>query len=100
MSKDAGLASLIVILGIGLLLTGLALPAVTFLFADCIRVLLALMVKIVFWCVQIPGAYFRVASFPAWVMMVYYLFILGIFWLLRRKTYADRHLAEKTILFS
>ena len=94
------LASLIVILGIGLLLTGLALPGVTFLFADCIRVLLALMVKIVFWCVQIPGAYFRVASFPAWVMMVYYLFILGIFWLLRRKTYADRHLAEKAMVFS
>ena len=94
------LASLIVILGIGLLLTGLALPGVTFLFADCIRVLLALMVKIVFWCVQIPGAYFRVASFPAWVMIVYYLFIMGILWLLRRKTYTDRHLAEKVTLFS
>lgn len=94
------LASLIVILGIGLLLTGLALPAVTFLFADCIRVLLALMVQIVFWCVQIPGAYFRVASFPAWVMIVYYLFIMGILWLLRRKTYTDRHLAEKATLFS
>src|SRR3989338_5893972 len=66
------LASLIVILGIGLLLTGLALPGVTFLFADCIRVLLALMVKIVFWCVQIPGAYFRVNNFQAWVMIVYY----------------------------
>ncbi len=94
------LASLIVILGIGLLLTGLVLPGVTFLLADCIRVLLALMVKVVFWCVQIPGAYFRVASFPAWVMMVYYLFMIGILWLLRRKTCADRHLAEKSTLFS
>lgn len=94
------LASLIVILGVGLLLTGLALPGVTFLFADSIRVLLALMVKVVFWCVQIPGAYFRVASFPAWVMIVYYLFILGILWLLRRKRHSDRHLAEKAILFS
>jgi hypothetical protein len=94
------LASLIVILGIGLLLTGVALPGVTFLFADCIRVLLALMVKIVFWCVQIPGAYFRVNSFPAWVMIVYYLFIMGILWLVRRKTCADKHLAEKATLFS
>ncbi|MBI3616782.1 MAG: ComEC family competence protein [Candidatus Omnitrophica bacterium] len=94
------LSSLIVVLGLGVLLTGLALPAVTFLFADCIRVLLALMVKFVFWCVQIPGAYFRVASFPAWVMIVYYLFIMGILWLLRRKRHTDRHLAEKTILFS
>ena len=94
------LASLIVILGVGLLLTGLALPGVTFLFADCIRGLLALMVKVVFLCVQIPGAYFRVAGFPAWVMIVYYLFIMGILWLLRRKTYADRHLAEKVTLFS
>ncbi len=94
------LASLIVILGVGLLLTGLALPGVAFLFADCIRILLALMVKVVFLCVQIPGAYFRVNSFPAWVMIVYYLFILGILWLLRRKRHLDRHLAEKTILFS
>ena len=94
------LSSLIVVLGLGVLLTGLVLPTATFLFADCIRVLLALMVKTVFWCVQIPGAYFRVASFPAWVMIVYYLFMMGTLWLLRRKTCADRHLAEKATLFS
>ncbi len=94
------LAALIVILGIGFLLTGLVLPALAFLSADCIRVLLALMVKIVFWCVQIPGAYFRVNSFPGWVMIVYYLFIMGILWLLRRRTYADRHFAGKAAAFS
>ncbi len=94
------LSSLIVVLGLGVLLTGLALPAVTFLFADCIRVLLALMVKFVFLCVQIPGAYFRVNSFPAWVMIVYYLFIFGILWQLRRKSCADRPLAEKAAVFS
>ncbi len=66
------LASLVVILGVGLLLTGLVLPAVTFLFADCIRVLLALMVKVVFWCVQIPGAYFRVPGVPLPVVILYY----------------------------
>lgn len=67
------LSALIVILGIGLLLTGLTLPAVTFLFADCIRVLLALMVKFVFLCVQIPGAYFHVPGVPLSVVICYYI---------------------------
>lgn len=94
------LASLIVVLGIGLLLTGLALPIVTFLFADCIRVLLALMVKAVFLCVQIPGAYFRTPGFPVWLVLMYYLIISCFLWLPRRKTSADRHLAEKATIFS
>ena len=66
------LSSLIVVLGLGVLLTGLVLPTATFLFADCIRVLLALMVKTVFWCVQIPGAYFRVPGTPLLVVILYY----------------------------
>ena len=79
------LASLIVILGIGLLWTGLALPGAAFLFADCIRVLLALMVKTVFWCVQIPGAYFRVPQVPVFVVILYYLVLCAILYFGRWK---------------
>lgn len=80
------LASLIVVLGIGLLLTGVVLPAVTFLFADCIRVLLALMVKVVFWCVQIPGAYFQVPGVPISVVILYYAALCVFLYFSRWKT--------------
>ncbi|MBI5149652.1 MAG: ComEC family competence protein, partial [Candidatus Omnitrophica bacterium] len=79
------LSSLIVVLGLGVLLTGLVLPGVTFLFADCIRVLLALMVKFVFWCVQIPGAYFRVPGVPVPVIVLYYAALCAVLYLWRRK---------------
>lgn len=95
------LASVIVILGMGLLATGLVLPAAAFLFAHCIKVLLAVMVWIIFVCVQIPGAYFRVHALAVWVVVMYYLGILFLLWLARRRPPpASRHPADKAAVFS
>ncbi len=53
------LISVIVMLGLGLLVSGIICPACAFAFAVCIKVLLNLMVAVIFLFVQIPGAYFH-----------------------------------------
>lgn len=66
------LASLIIFLGMGLLTAGIIFPFAAFAFANCITVLLNLMVGSVLFFAQVPGSYFQVKSFPLTVVMIYY----------------------------
>jgi competence protein ComEC len=79
------LASLIMFLGMGLLAVGVVLPSAAFAFANCIIVLLNLMVGSVFFFAQVPGAYFQVEHFPRVIVMIYYggiiLILTGLRWL-------------------
>ena len=72
------LASLIIFLGLGLLIVGSILPFVAFAFANCITVLLNLMVAVVFVFAQIPGAYFQLKNFPLFIVFIFYgLIVMG-----------------------
>jgi len=73
------LTSMIICLGIGLLLAGWIFPPVTFLFANCIQVLLNMMVASVFLFVKIPGAYFELNSFPLSVVIFCYALMVMLF---------------------
>ncbi len=74
------IASLIIFLGMGLLVTGVIFPFVAFTFANCITVLLNLMVASVFFLVQIPGAYFELKNFSLGAVFLYYgLIIFGFY---------------------
>lgn len=73
------LASLIIFLGMGLLAAGVLLPVIAFAFANCVSVLLNLMVASVFLISMVPGAYFELKEFPLWAGAVYYsAMVLGI----------------------
>jgi len=75
------LITAIVALGVGVLFVGAVFPPAVFLFANCIKVLLNLMVSSIFLFVQIPGAYFRVRDAPLWGVLLYYaLLLLGAHW--------------------
>ena len=66
------LSSLIIFLGMGLLIMGGLLPFLAFAFANCIVLLLNLMVVIVFFFTQLPGAYFKLINFSIWLVFLYY----------------------------
>jgi competence protein ComEC len=66
------LASLLIFLGMGLLVAGILFPFIAFAFANCIIVILNLMIATVFLFAQIPGAYFPVTDIPLWGIFLYY----------------------------
>ena len=69
------LITAIVALGMGLLFVGTVLPFAIFLFANCIKILLNVMVASTFLFVQIPGAYFEIKNIPIWGVILYYILL-------------------------
>ncbi|MBP9853393.1 MAG: ComEC family competence protein [Candidatus Omnitrophica bacterium] len=76
------LSSLIIFLGIGLLIVGILCPYIAFTFANCITILMNLMVAGIVFFTKIPGAYFAVSNLPVWSVYTYYGLILGAYFLL------------------
>ncbi|MCK5013429.1 MAG: ComEC family competence protein [Candidatus Omnitrophica bacterium] len=67
------LISAIVALGMGLLFVGVVLPPAIFVFANCIKILLNVMVASTFLFVQVPGAYFEINNVSIWGVILYYI---------------------------
>ncbi len=72
------LASLIVFLGFGLLLTASFSSVCETAFCMCLKVVFNLMIASIYWFNKIPGAYFKVAHFNKWSLLCYYLVLLAI----------------------
>ncbi len=78
------LTSLNIVLGVGLLLTGLLCPFLSFAFAACLKVNINLMIFITYLFAQIPGAYFYLPNIPPLLVIAYYLCVAwGTYALLR-----------------
>ncbi|HOY10295.1 MAG TPA: ComEC/Rec2 family competence protein [Candidatus Omnitrophota bacterium] len=73
------LASFLIFLGMGLLLVGVLFPFGAAAFANCITVLLNLMVVSVGFCARIPGAYIELKRAPLWAVIVYYALVASVF---------------------
>lgn len=73
------IASLIIFLGMGLLMTGAIFPFLAFAFAGCISLSMNLMVAGVVFFVQVPFAYFSVKDTTVWHVIGYYVFIWALF---------------------
>jgi len=67
------LASLIILVGMGLLTVGVLCPFVAAIFANCIKLLLNIMVVSLVLFVQIPGVYFKVTNLSLPIVFLYYL---------------------------
>ncbi len=93
------LASLAVFLGLGILGAGWVCPGVAWMFANCIKVCLNLMVGSVLLFVQIPGAYFQVNAISIWIVIAYYICMAAICWIIPSlkfpKTVPGKELHEK-----
>ena len=83
------LIAVIVALGMGLLLAGLAWPPLACAFAICIKALLNAMVAFIYLCVKIPGAYFFLDGMPVWGVALYYCLLILIVW--AKKGFVVRH---------
>ena len=66
------LASLIMLFGMGLLIVGMIFPFLVFAFANCLIVLLNMMIVSVYLFAQMPGSYFPIENLPLWVIFAYY----------------------------
>jgi len=73
------LLSVIVVLGFGLLVAGIFVPFLTFVFAICIKLTLNVMVGSMFLLDKIPYAYFYVKDITIWKIITYYILLL-LFW--------------------
>jgi competence protein ComEC len=73
------LASLIIFLGMGLLMTGMLFPFMAFTFAGCISLLMNFMVITVAFFVRMPFAYFHIKNITVWHVISYYAFIWAFF---------------------
>ena len=70
------LISIIVALGFGLLLTGVAVPAWAFLFALCLKVALNVMIGLIFLCDRVPFAHIYIREATLWHIAAYYSAVL------------------------
>jgi competence protein ComEC len=73
------LSTLALILGIGMLVCGWIAP----LFASCIQLVLAIMVWVMAFCQQVPGAYHLFKDVNSWNILSYYSFVISLWLFLR-----------------
>ncbi|MFH1359769.1 MAG: ComEC/Rec2 family competence protein [Candidatus Omnitrophota bacterium] len=64
--------TLIVALGLGLLMAGVLLPQVGFIFAICVKLILNLAVMIIYLMSRLPGAYINLQHVSFWPVLLYY----------------------------
>jgi len=67
------LSSAVLVLGTGLMFSGLFLPILAPLFAACLQASLSSMVAITYFLTKIPFASFALADVPGWGIVLYYL---------------------------
>ncbi len=79
------LSTVLIILGFGMILAASLMPAAAILFALCIKVTLNVMIGCIYLFSQSPWAYIYVTAVPVWVVGVYYMFIFGTAWALRKR---------------
>ena len=66
------LISVVVALGFGLLFMGVLYPAWAFMFAQCLKVALNIMVGLIFVCNRAPFAHIYIREISAWHLAAYY----------------------------
>ena len=72
------LISIIVALGFGLLFVGVMLPALAFMFALCLKVVLNIMVGLIFLFDKVPFAHIYIREIGVWHIAAYYAIMLPI----------------------
>ena len=70
--------SVIVLLGFGLMIVGLTVPAWAVPVAVCLKVALNVMVGLIFLCDKIPFAYFYIKDVTIWHIAGYYIILLSV----------------------
>ncbi len=80
----------VVALGLSMLVSGLIIPNIVFLFAMCLKVVLNLMAVVIYFLTYLPFSFIRLTRVPFRAVFVYYGLLIGMLFLMIRKGQIDK----------